>query len=87
MSTSDEMVYSFTVNGTAIKTPHEKLTAADILRLAINHGAISGKPEDYILEDRETEREFKADDVVDFTEFKDFITEKSGATPVAGVDT
>lgn len=84
METNNPTVYSFTVNGTEIKTPHEKLTAGDILRLAITNGAISGKPDDYILESHDPERQFKADDTVDLAEFKDFITEKSGPTPVAG---
>ena len=83
MANVRDQIYSFTVNGTEIKTQHEKLTAGDILRLAIQQGAIPGKPEDYILESHEPERQFKADDVVDLTEYKDFITEKSGSTPVA----
>ena len=83
MANANDAVYSFTVNGVEIKTPHEKLTAGDILRLAIGNGAISGKAEDYILESHEPERQFKADDVVDLTEFNDFITEKTGPTPVA----
>ena len=83
MATGNDALYSFIINGIEIKTPHEKLTAGDILQLAIKNGAISGKPEDYILESHEPERQFKADDVIDLAEFKDFITEKSGPTPVA----
>ena len=47
----DKTVYEFTVNETLIKTPHEKLSAGDIIRLAIKQGAtgVSGKPEDYVL--------------------------------------
>ena len=42
---NDKPVYEFTVNETPIKTPHEKLTAGDIIRLAIKQGAtgVSGK--------------------------------------------
>ena len=29
---NDKTVYEFTVNGTPIKTPHEKLTAGDIIQ-------------------------------------------------------
>ena len=36
---NDKTVYEFTVNGTLIKTPHEKLTAGDIIHLAIKQGA------------------------------------------------
>lgn len=81
----DKNVYEFTVNKTLIKTPHEKISAGDIIRLAIEKGAsgISGKPEDYILQSLNPEREFKPDDIVDLLEYKEFITEKSGSTPVA----
>ena len=75
--------FEFVVNGTLIKTTHEKLTAIDIIRLAIEHGAVSGKPEDYLLESVEPPREFKSDDIVDLLEYKEFITERSGPTPVA----
>ena len=78
-------IYEFTVNGTLIKAFHEKLSAGDIVRLAIKQGAggISGKPEDYVLQSLNPDREFKSDDIVDLTEYKEFITEKSGRTPVA----
>ena len=78
--------YEFTVNNTLlIKTPHEKLAAGDIIRLAIKQGAggISGKPEDYVLQSLDPEREFKSDDIVNLGEYKEFLTEKSGRTPVA----
>ena len=81
----DKTLYEVTVNKTLIKTPHEKLSAGDIIRLAITQGAggISGKPEDYVLQSLDPDREFKSDDVVDLLEYKEFITEKSGRTPVA----
>ena len=82
---NDKTVYEFTVNKTLIKTPHEKLSAGAIIRLAIKEGAVgvSGKPEDYILQSLNPDREFKSDDIVDLLEYKQFITEKSGPTPVA----
>ena len=80
---NDESPYSFIINGIEIKTPHEKLAANDILQLAINSGAIAGKPDDYVLESHDPPRQFKADDVVDLAEYKEFITERSGPTPVA----
>ena len=81
----DKTVYEFTVNETLIKTPHEKLSAGDIIRLAIKEGAtgVSGKPEDYVLQSLNSDRDFKSDDIVDLLEYKEFITEKSGPTPVA----
>ena len=81
----DKTIYEFTVNETLTKTPHEKISAGDIIRLAIEEGAggISGKPEDYVLQSLDPEREFKPDDIVDLREYKEFITEKSGPTPVA----
>ena len=85
MPMNDKTVYEFTVNKTLIKTPHEKLSAGDIIRLAIVQGAsgVSGKPEDYVLQSLDPDREFKSDDIVDLLEYKEFITEKSGRTPVA----
>ena len=81
----DKTVYEFTVNETLIKTPHEKLSAEDIIRLAIKQGAtgVSGKPEDYVLQSLNPDQDFKSDDIVDLLEYKEFITEKSGPTPVA----
>ena len=81
----DKTVYEFTVNKTLIKTPHEKLSAGDIIRVAIKEGAagVSGKPENYVLQSLNPDHEFKSDDIVDLLEYKEFITEKSGSTPVA----
>ena len=81
----DKTVYEFTVNETLIKTPHEKLSAEDIIRLAIKQGAtgVSGKPEDYVLQSLNPDQDFKSDDIVDLQEYKEFITEKTGPTPVA----
>ena len=52
----DKTVYEFTVNKTLIKTPHEKLSAGDIILLAIKQGAggVSGKPEHYVLQSLDT---------------------------------
>ena len=85
MPMDDKNLYEFTVNETLIKTHHEKLSAGDIIRLAIKQGAsgVSGKPEDYVLQSLDPEREFKFDDIVNLLEYKKFITEKSGPTPVA----
>ena len=77
--------FTIEVNGVEIKVNHEKLIAADILKLAAGHGAFSGKSEEYVLESNEPEREFKTDDWVDFHEYKDFTAERSASTLVADV--
>ena len=73
-----------TVNGVRIKIDHEKVLASDILALAVEHGAISGSPDEYVLLSKAPEHEFKATDWVDLLEYKDFYTERSTPTPVAG---
>lgn len=75
--------FTFTVNGTEIKTGHEKLVAADVLRLAAENGAIPNKPENYRLETADEKRQFKDDDWVNLQEYKDFITVPTGRTDVA----
>ena len=67
---ADQATYEFTVNGTLIKTPHEKLMAADVIRLAIEYGAATGKPEDYVLVSLDPDRQFKSDDSVDLLDYK-----------------
>ena len=71
------------VNGIPIKVSHEKLVASDVLQLAAKYRAISGKPEEYVLESDDPQYEFKSDDWVDLTKYKSFSAEKSGPTPVA----
>ena len=80
---SKDAIFEFTVNGTLIKTTHEKLAAIEIIRLAVEHGAIPGPADAYVLESLDPPREFKAHDTVDLLEYKEFVTEKSGPTPVA----
>ena len=79
----EKNIYEITVNETPIKTRHEKLSAGDIIRLAIKQGAIMGKAEDYVLVSLDPEKQFKSDDIVNLLEYKEFVTEKSGPTPVA----
>ena len=69
------------VNGEEIETEHQKLPAREILELAKEHGAIPGKPEDYILKGEK--REYGLDDTVDLAEDNIFIAVLSGPTPVA----
>ena len=55
--------FTFKVNGVQIETPHQKLVARDILKLAKEKGAIPGNPEEYILQG--DKGKYKADDWVD----------------------
>ncbi len=74
---------SFTVNGVTIKTPHHKLVAQDILKLARDKGAIPEKPGDYILQGKKDNRQYKLDDWVDMDEDNECITIPDQSTPVA----
>ena len=75
--------FTFTVNDTEIKTQHEKLIAADILKLAEQAGAFPNKPETYFLETADEKHRFKDEDWVDLQEYKEFITVPTGKTDVA----
>ena len=75
--------FSIEVNGKPIKLHHEKLVAGDVLKLAAQYGAITGKPEEYVLLSDDPEHEFKNDDWVDFREYKRFTAERSAPTAVA----
>lgn len=83
METQANEQFSIEVNGIKIKVKYEKLVAADILKLAVDNGAIGGKPDEYVLESDKPEHEFKNDEWVDFREYKMFTAERSGPTPVA----
>lgn len=85
MEKTDKEIFAFTVNGDEIKTEHEKLIAADILRLAKDAGAIPANPDNYQLETVEGNNKFKQEDWVDLREFKEFITVPTGKTDVAKV--
>ena len=86
MTQSPTDTFTFTVNDTEIKTVHEKLIAADILKLAEREGAIPNKPEDYLLETADEKHLFKNEDWVDFQEYKEFITVPTGKTDVAVIE-
>ncbi len=73
--------FTFKVNGVQIETPHQKLVALDILKLAKEKGATPRKPEDYILQG--DKGEYKADDWVDLSEDNVFITIPNDSTQVA----
>ena len=77
-------VFAYTVNDVKIKSRYEKTTAQDILEMAAKHGAIDGKPEDYILQSlKEDDRTYKPEDTVDLSVDNDFIALPFGSTPVA----
>lgn len=75
--------FELKVNGVEIKTPHQKLVAHDILELAEKHGAMPGKPEEYILQG--DKGQYGWDDWVDLEEDNVFITIPNVPTPVATV--
>ncbi len=76
--------YPFQVNGKELLCQHEKLVALDVLRLAKDKNAFSGKPEDYLLADAGGEgHQYKLDDWVDLSGEKEFITTPNQDTPVA----
>ena len=69
------------VNGVAIKVDEEKLLAEKVLEIAKQHGAMPGKPEDYLLQG--DQHLYKPEDWVNFEEDKEFITIPEGPTDVA----
>ncbi len=77
-------VFAYTVNGVKIESQYEKLTALEILEIAVERGAIEGKPEDYILQSlKDEDRTYKPEDTVDLSEDDEFIALPVGPTPVA----
>lgn len=73
--------YPIMVNGVEIKVHEEKVTAAHILELAKDHGAIPGNPDEYILKGES--REYRGGDIVDVATDKSFIAIPVTPTPVA----
>lgn len=73
--------FELKVNGIQIRTSHQTLTAGAILILALEHHAIVGKPEDYLLQG--TKRTYGPDEVVDLLQDDQFIAVPNKPTPVA----
>ena len=73
--------FQLKVNGIEIETPHQKLVARDILELAAEHGAMPGKPDEYILQG--DKGPYKQDDWVDLEVDNEFITIRNTPTQVA----
>ena len=73
--------FTFKVNGVQIETPHQKLVAREILKLAKEKEAFPGNPEDYILQG--DKGKYKADDSVNLEEDNLFIAIPNKPTPVA----
>lgn len=74
----------FKVNGVTITTPHHKLVARDVLKLAKDKGAIPGKPDNYTLTSKtKTDRRYNWNDWVDLAEDNEHITIPNQPTPVA----
>ena len=79
--TEQESTYEIKVNGVQIKVDQEKLLAERVLEIAKDHGAMPGKPEDYLLQG--DKGLYKPNDWVDFREDKEFITIPEGPTDIA----
>ena len=76
--------FDFIVNDVHLLSDYEKLTGLEILGQAAEHGAFSGKPEDYILQSLDAdEREYKPEDTVDLSVDNKFLALQRGPTPVA----
>lgn len=73
--------FEFKVNGVEIRTEHQSLSARAILELAEEKGAMSGKPDDYILQG--DKGKYKKDDSIDLKQDNLFITIPDKPTPVA----
>ena len=73
--------FEFTVNGIQLDSGEQILTAAEILDLARQKGAIPGKPSSYILTG--IKRDYAADDKVDLAEDDLFVTVPNTPTQVA----
>ena len=73
--------YVLKVNGVSLSTEHELLTAAAILILAVDHNAISGKPDEYLLDG--PKGIYQLGDVIDLREENVFIAIPDKSTPVA----
>ena len=73
--------YPFKVNGVELHSTHESLPASAILILAVEHDAIAGNPEEYLLEG--DKGKYEAGSVVDLGEDNIFIAIPNKATPVA----
>lgn len=83
MTSKPEKQYTIKVNGVEFEVGYEKLVASDVLKLAVDQKAIGGDPENFVLISNDPIHEFKHDDWVDFSDYKDFTAEKSAPTPVA----
>lgn len=73
--------FTFKVNGEQFQSPHQKLVALDILKLAKDKGAIPGNPEEYLLQG--DKKQYKPDEWVDLEVDNVFITVPNKSTPVA----
>ena len=73
--------YEYKVNGVQLVSDKQILSAAEILNMAREKGAIPGKPDGYIL--KGTKRDYTENEQVNLTEDDLFITVPSSSTQVA----
>ena len=73
--------YEYKVNGVQLVSDKQILTAAEVLDLAREKGAIPGTPDGYIL--KGSKKDYTGDDQVNLAEDDLFITVPSTSTQVA----
>ena len=78
---SDAISYPFKVNGIELASKEQVLLAGEILKRAAEHGAMPGKPDEYVLEGEKGG--YERGDEVDLVEDNVFITVPNKPTPVA----
>lgn len=78
---AEQKSFTLKVNGTEMTMREPRVVAHDILELAEKHGAIPGKPEDYLLQG--DKGQYGWNDWVNLEEDNRFITILNKPTPVA----
>lgn len=76
-----ESSFEFKVNGVQLEAKTRYLAALDILKMAADHRAMPGKPEEYALQG--DKGRYQPDDRVDLAEDNQFITIPTTPTDVA----
>ena len=77
--------FPFKVNGEELSAPCQVLLARKVLVIAADHGAMPGKPDEYLLQGDKgpNKGRYGPDDPVDLLEDNIFITVANTPTPVA----
>ncbi len=83
--TKKDGLFPFKVNGEELSAKSQVLLAREILEIAAAHGAMPGKPDEYLLQGDKGPQNgrYSPDDPVDLVEDNVFITVPHTPTPVA----